>query len=59
MSDSIMEKLFAAPKIIKTEQEAIDAIVASQKSNSEPIDPNGAKRFVRALIAIGLFKPVV
>ena len=41
-----------------TEQAAIDAIVASQKANGDPIDPAGAKRFVRALMALGLFKPI-
>lgn len=39
------------------EQEAIDAIVAAQKSNGDAIDPAGARRFVRALVAVGLFKP--
>jgi hypothetical protein len=40
-----------------SEAEAIDAIVASQKAAGDPIDPNGARKLVRALIAIGLFKP--
>lgn len=41
-----------------TEQAAIDAIVASQKAAGDPIDPNGARKFVRALVALGLFEPV-
>lgn len=40
-----------------TEAQAIDAIVAAQKANGDPIDPAGAKRLLRALTAIGLFKP--
>lgn len=42
---------------LMSESEAIDAIVASQKAGGDPIDPNGARRFVKALIAVGLFKP--
>lgn len=37
-----------------TETHAIDAIVASQKAAGDPIDPNGARKFVRALVALGL-----
>lgn len=47
-------KPWAAPA---TEQDAIDAIVVAQKANGDPIDPAGAKRFVRSLMALGLFKP--
>ncbi len=39
-----------------SEQEAIEAITASQRANGDSVDPAGAKRMVRALIAIGLFK---
>jgi hypothetical protein len=42
----------------KTEQQAIEAITASQRANGDSVDPAGAKRLVRALIAVGLFKPV-
>jgi hypothetical protein len=41
-----------------TEQQAIEAITASQSANGDSIDPGGARRLVRALIAVGLFKPV-
>lgn len=40
-----------------TEKAAIDAIVAAQKASGDPIDPAGAKRLLRSLTAIGLFKP--
>lgn len=40
-----------------TEVQAADAIVAAQKANGDPIDPAGARRLLRALIAIGVFKP--
>lgn len=55
MKASLVDGLERKPSL--TEAEAIDAIVASQKANSEPIDPNGARKLVRALIAVGLFKP--
>lgn len=48
-------KPWSAPK---TEQEAIDAITAAQRANGDSVDPAGARRLVRALIAMGLFKPV-
>lgn len=41
-----------------SEQEAIEAITTSQRANGDSVDPAGAKRLVRALIAVGLFKPV-
>lgn len=56
ISISEIDELERMAKAPKTEQEAIDAIVASQTANKEPIDPAGAKRFVRTLIAVGLFK---
>lgn len=40
-----------------TEAQAADAIVAAQKVSGDPIDPAGARRLLRALIAIGVFKP--
>jgi hypothetical protein len=41
-----------------SEQEAIESITASQRANGDSVDPAGARRLVRALIAVGLFKPV-
>jgi hypothetical protein len=37
-----------------TEAAAIDALIAVQKSNGDAIDPAGARRLVRALVALGL-----
>lgn len=53
--DSFDESLIA--KKLLNEAQAVAAIVASQKTAGDPIDPNGARKLVRALIAIGLFKP--
>lgn len=48
--------IHADPSDSLTEPHAIDAIVASQKAAGDPIDPNGARKFVRALVALGLLK---
>lgn len=56
VAPSVVEpKPWSAPT---TEQEAIEAITASQRANGDSVDPAGAKRMVRALIAVGLFKPI-
>lgn len=39
-----------------TEQDAVNAIVDMQKANGEMIDPAGARRLIRALVALGLLK---
>lgn len=39
-----------------TEQEAVDLLVAAQKLAGDPIDPAGARRFIRALVALGLIR---
>lgn len=56
--DSVMDKVPApdAPRGL-TEAQAIDAIVIVQKANGDAIDPAGARRLVRSLIAIGVFNP--
>ncbi len=41
-----------------TEQEAIETILAAQRTSGDATDPGGARKFVRMLIAVGLFKPV-
>lgn len=52
---SFVETIEQKPTL--TEAAAIAAIVETQKANGDPIDPAGAKRLLRALTAIGLFKP--
>lgn len=37
-----------------SEAAAIDVLVANQRANGDPIDPAGARRFIRALVALGL-----
>lgn len=39
-----------------TEQIAVEAIVAAQKTAGDPIDPNGARRLIRVLVALGLLR---
>lgn len=37
-----------------TELAAVNILVDAQKANGDAIDPAGARRFVRALVALGL-----
>lgn len=39
-----------------TELDAVNAIVDAQRAAGESVDPAGAKRFVRALVAVGLLR---
>lgn len=39
-----------------TETDAVNALVDMQRANSEAIDPNGARRLVRSLVALGLLR---
>lgn len=39
-----------------TEQEAVELLVAAQKLAGDPIDPAGARRLIRALVALGLIR---
>lgn len=58
MNDSILDAVFSkTPEPPTTTAAAVDAIVAAQKAAGDPIDPNGARKLLRALTAIGLFKP--
>lgn len=41
----------------KTEAQAVEAILAAQRAGGDAVDPAGARKFVRMLIAVGLFKP--
>ena len=40
----------------RAETDAINALVDMQRANGEAIDPNGAKRLVRSLVALGLLR---
>jgi len=40
----------------RTETDAINALVDMQRANGEAIDPNGARRLVRSLVALGLLR---
>lgn len=40
----------------RTETDAVNALVDMQRANSEAIDPNGARRLVRSLVALGLLR---
>jgi hypothetical protein len=51
---ALEEKPWTAPK---TEAEAIEAILSAQRTNGDATDPAGARKFVRMLIAVGMFKP--
>ena len=39
-----------------TEENAVTAIVVAQRANGDSIDPAGARRLIRALVAVGLLK---
>lgn len=39
-----------------SETDAVNALVDMQRANSEAIDPNGARRLVRSLVALGLLR---
>lgn len=47
-----LERLSFAP----TEELAVEAVVAAQKAAGDPIDPNGARRLIRVLVALGLLR---
>ena len=47
---SIYDPIEAMPTI----DMLVDIMVASQRTYGEPVDPNGARRFVRGLVALGV-----
>lgn len=41
---------------VSSEAEAVEAILAAQRAGGDAVDPAGARKFIRMLIAVGLLK---